>query len=46
MTFFLNKVSGIPLLEKAMKRSKPDYNEYLKQTSAFVPWIPSSTSIK
>lgn len=39
MTFFLLRVSGVALLEKTMK-SKPGYQEYIRSTSAFIPWFP------
>lgn len=40
MTFLLMKVSGVVMLEKALKDSKPGYEEYIARTSAFFPWIP------
>jgi steroid 5-alpha reductase family enzyme len=40
MTFLLVRVSGVGLLEKTMKDSKPGYREYMERTSAFVPWFP------
>lgn len=40
MTFLLLKVSGVPLLEKSLSRSRPGYAEYVRRTSAFVPWPP------
>ena len=39
MTYLLLKVSGVAMLERTMK-SKPGYESYMKQTSAFVPWFP------
>lgn len=39
MTFLLIRISGVTLLEKTMA-SRPGYVEYMKRTSAFVPWIP------
>ncbi|MCE9599367.1 MAG: DUF1295 domain-containing protein [Spirochaetia bacterium] len=39
MTFFLMKVSGVALLEKAMS-VRPGYKEYIARTSAFFPWFP------
>ena len=38
MTFLLMKISGVAILEKAMK-SRPGYEEYMKKTNAFVPWL-------
>lgn len=40
MTFLLLKVSGVSLLEKSLKESKPIYTEYANRTSAFFPWFP------
>lgn len=39
ITFLLLRVSGVPLLEKRYKED-PDYREYCKTTSGFVPWFP------
>ena len=38
MTVLLLKVSGVPLLEKDLGRHRPGYAEYVRGTSAFVPW--------
>ncbi|HOX73817.1 MAG TPA: DUF1295 domain-containing protein [Bacteroidales bacterium] len=40
MTALIIKVSGVSLLEKNLKDSKPQYKEYIENTSAFIPWIP------
>ncbi|MEW6127333.1 MAG: DUF1295 domain-containing protein [Acidobacteriota bacterium] len=40
MTFFLMKVSGVALLEKSLKKSKPGYLEYVARTSSFFPLPP------
>lgn len=40
MTFFLLKVSGVAMLEVALKKNKPGYAEYIRKTSAFFPWPP------
>jgi steroid 5-alpha reductase family enzyme len=42
MTFLLVRVSGVGLLERTLKGSKPGYREYMKRTPAFVPWFPRS----
>ena len=39
MTYLLMKVSGVAMLERTMK-IKPGYEEYMKKTSAFLPWFP------
>jgi steroid 5-alpha reductase family enzyme len=40
MTLFLRYVSGVTLLEKTLKSSKPGYAEYVRNTNAFIPWFP------
>ncbi len=40
ITLLLLRVSGVTLLEKSLKDSKPGYAEYVARTSAFVPWPP------
>lgn len=40
MTLLIIKVSGVALLEKSLNNTKPEYNEYVKRTSAFFPWFP------
>jgi len=40
ITLLLLRVSGVTLLEKAMKEKTPGYKEYVETTSAFVPWFP------
>ena len=37
ITLLLLFVSGVPLLEKAMK-GRPGYDEYVKKTNKFIPW--------
>ena len=37
MTLFIFHVSGVKLLEKSLTRSKPGYEDYIRQTPAFVP---------
>ncbi len=43
MTALIIKVSGVALLEKSLKEQKPEYQEYIKNTSAFIPWFPKRT---
>jgi steroid 5-alpha reductase family enzyme len=43
MTFFLMKVSGVPLLEAALAQRRRGYREYMERTSPFVPWPPRRT---
>jgi steroid 5-alpha reductase family enzyme len=40
MTALLMKVSGVALLEKTLTETKPAYRDYVRRTSAFVPWPP------
>jgi steroid 5-alpha reductase family enzyme len=40
MTGLIIKVSGVALLEKSLNEKKPEYREYIKKTSAFIPWFP------
>ena len=41
ITFLILKVSGIPMLEKKMEEN-PEFAEYKKRTSVFVPWFPKT----
>lgn len=40
MTLLIIRVSGVVMLEKSLKESKPEYREYTEKTSAFFPWFP------
>jgi steroid 5-alpha reductase family enzyme len=40
LTWTLMKWSGAPTVEHKMKRTKPDYADYMARTSGFVPWPP------
>ncbi len=40
MTFLLLRVSGVTMLEKDIGERRPEYTEYIRTTSAFVPWPP------
>jgi len=40
MTLLIIKVSGVALLEKTIKDRKPEYAEYIRKTSSFIPWFP------
>ena len=40
MTFLLVKVSGVTLLERSLSKGRPEYADYVRRTSAFVPWLP------
>jgi steroid 5-alpha reductase family enzyme len=41
ITLLILKVSGIPMLEKKMA-ANPDFAEYKRRTSAFIPWVPKA----
>ena len=40
MTLLILKISGVSLLEKTLKETKPQYKEYIQKTSSFMPWFP------
>ena len=40
ITFLLLRVSGVAMLEKDMTDRRPAYRNYIKTTSAFIPWFP------
>jgi steroid 5-alpha reductase family enzyme len=40
MTFLLMRVSGVPILEKSLKRRREGYEEYIAKTSGFLPRPP------
>ncbi|MCH9682715.1 MAG: DUF1295 domain-containing protein, partial [Deltaproteobacteria bacterium] len=40
MTALIIKVSGVALLERTLSTAKPGYAEYVRKTSAFLPWPP------
>jgi steroid 5-alpha reductase family enzyme len=40
MTLLILKVSGVVLLEKSLKEKKPEYENYIRETSSFIPWFP------
>lgn len=40
MTFALLRVSGVAHIEKNLRKTKPEYEEYIRRTSAFFPLPP------
>jgi steroid 5-alpha reductase family enzyme len=40
MTGLIIRVSGVALLEKTLVEQKPQYREYIRKTSSFLPWFP------
>ena len=45
MTFLLMKWSGVPLLEKGLKKRRPGYEDYTRRTSSFFPRPPKSPTV-
>lgn len=43
MAWLLMKLSGVPLLEREMMQRKPGYADYVRTTSALLPWPPKKT---
>ena len=41
VTAVLLKMTGIALTEKTLIENRPGYRDYIKRTSAFVPWWPA-----
>jgi len=42
MTLLIIRVSGVAMLEKTLKTSKPQYQDYIRKTSSFFPWFPKA----
>jgi steroid 5-alpha reductase family enzyme len=40
MTILIIKISGVALLEKTLKETKPQYRDYINKTNSFFPWFP------
>jgi steroid 5-alpha reductase family enzyme len=40
MSLLIIKVSGVAMLERTLRHTKPGYEEYVRRTSAFIPWFP------
>jgi len=40
MHWLLLRVSGVAMLERTLKNTKPGFEDYMKNTNAFFPWIP------
>lgn len=40
LTFLLTRWSGAPTTEGRLKRTRPEYADYMARTSGFVPWFP------
>jgi steroid 5-alpha reductase family enzyme len=42
ITYLLTRLSGVPMLERGLKKTRPGYEDYVRRTSSFVPWPPKS----
>ena len=42
LTFTLTRWSGKALLEKGLHKTRPDYADYVRRTSGFLPWPPKT----
>jgi steroid 5-alpha reductase family enzyme len=40
MTWLLLRVSGVTMLERQLTKTRPAYEDYVRRTSAFLPWPP------
>lgn len=40
MSWFLMRVSGVPLLEQSLRMTRPQYVDYIRRTNSFFPWYP------
>jgi steroid 5-alpha reductase family enzyme len=43
MSILLLRVSGVPLIERHLTKSRPGYEDYVRRTSAFLPRPPRGT---
>jgi steroid 5-alpha reductase family enzyme len=44
MTYLLMRVSGVPMLERKLKKTRPEYADYAERTSSFFPKPPKMTA--
>jgi steroid 5-alpha reductase family enzyme len=40
MAWLLMKVSGVPMVEAESAKKRPGYADYMRTTSALIPWPP------
>lgn len=45
ITVVLLKMTGIPITEKNIARTRPGYAEYVRRTNAFFPWFPKKEAL-
>jgi steroid 5-alpha reductase family enzyme len=43
ITYTLLKLTGVTLMEETQFGDNPEYQQYIRQTSAFIPWFPKKT---
>jgi steroid 5-alpha reductase family enzyme len=46
ITFLLVKWSGVPTVERRLRKNRPGYEEYVQRTSGFIPWFPKPAPAK
>ncbi len=44
ITWLLTRLSGVPMLEHRLTKTRPGYAEYVARTSSFFPWPPKRGS--
>ena len=44
LTWTLMRWSGAPILERRLKKTRPDYVDYIATTSGFIPWPPKTSA--
>jgi steroid 5-alpha reductase family enzyme len=42
ITWLVTRLSGVPMLERSLRKSRPGYDAYVRRTSAFFPWPPKA----
>lgn len=45
MNWLLLRVSGVPLTEKRLGKTREDYADYVARTSRFIPWPPKTAGL-
>jgi steroid 5-alpha reductase family enzyme len=46
LTFLLTKWSGVPTVERRLRKNRPGYEDYVQRTSGFIPWPPKAAPAK
>jgi len=44
LSYLITGPMGANLLERRLTKKNPDYEDYIRRTSAFVPWPPKPTT--